>query len=213
MKVFTVTSTDDLENEPLARCVAGSYTTREQALDECVAYMVERLGMRNDLAWSMAHDENHPEAAKLFSERREDYRTVVRKGCQKKLKEFLRDELGGQGCYYVYDGYSSWHFDIDENDVEGQLWTTVTWGDSDTEDPEFTTPFPETFVSQEKAIENFYHYAVDLKKQYCDEGVSEGFKPWVYDSLHKNGKCQVDLGDGCCVSCVLYSTPAGGICK
>jgi hypothetical protein len=210
MKVFTVTSTDDLEMEPLARCVAGSYTTREQALDECVAYMVERLGMRSDLAWSMAHDENHPEAKRFFSERMEDGRTVIRRGCQRKLREFIRGELDGQGCYYAYDGSSSWHFDIDENGVEGQLWTTVTWGDSDCEDPEFTTPFPETFVSKEKAIENFYLYALDLKGQHGIE-VSDGFRPWVYDTLEQDGKCQVDLDDGCCVSCVLYSTPAGGI--
>lgn len=211
MTIYTVTSTDDLENEPLARCVAGSYTERGRALDECVDYIMERIDMRPELAWSMANDENHPEAEKFFSERRKDGVTVVRRGCAGELRAFLRDELGGQGCYYVYDGYSSWHFDVDENGLEGPLWTTVTWGDSDTEDPEFTTPFPETFASEDKAIENFYHYAVDLKKQYSDEGVSEGFKPWVYDSLRKNGKCQVDLGDGCCVSCVLYSTPAGGV--
>lgn len=210
MTIYTVTSTDDPEREPLSRCVAGSYTTREQALDECVKYIVERLDMRDDLAWSMAHDENHPEAAKLFSERRKDGRTVVRKGCQEKLSAFLRDELGGQGCYYVYDGSDSWHFDVDENGVEGQLWTTVTWGDSDCEDPEFTTPFPETFASEDKAIENFYRYALDLKKGYGVE-VSEGLRYWVYETLRKHGKCQVDLGDGCCVSCVLYSTPAGGV--
>ena len=98
----------------------------------------------------------------------------------------------------------------DENGLEGQLWTTVTWGDSDTEDPEFTTPFPEAFVSEDKAIENFFQYAVDLKKGYGVE-VSEGLRYWVYETLRKHGKCQVDLGDGCCVSCVLYSTPAGGV--
>ena len=211
MTIYTVTSTDDPEMEPLSHCVAGSYTTRGQALDECVAYIVERLGMRDDLAWSMAHDENHPEAKQFFSERRKDGRTVVRRGRLAKLKAFIRDELGGQYCYYVYDGYSSWHFDVDENGVEGQLWTTVTWGGSDTEDPEFTTPFPETFVSEDKAIENFYRYALDLRRQYCGGGVPDGFKSWVYDSLRKYGKCQVDLRDGCCVSCVLYSTPAGSV--
>ena len=211
MTIYTVTSTDDLEMEPLDRCVAGSYTTRGQALDECVKYILERIGLRDDLAYSMAHDENHPEAAEFFSERRKDGRTVVRKGCLARLKAFLRDELGGQGCYYVYDGMSSWHFDVDENDVEGPLWTTVTWGGSDTEDPEFTTPFPETFVSQEKAIENFYRYALDLRKQYCGGKVPDGFKQRVYDSLRNDGRCQVDLDDGCCVSCVLYSTPADGI--
>lgn len=210
MTVYTVTSTDDIEREPLAMCVAGSYTTRGQALDEGAQYVMERLQIRADLAWSMAHDQNHPEAAKFFSERRKDGCTAVRKGCLGKLREFIRDELGGQGCYYVYDGRDSWHFDVDEVDLEGQLWTTVTWGDSDTEDPEFTTPFPETFVSEDDAIRNFYHYALDLKKEYGVE-VSEGFKGFVYATLREDGRCQVDLGDGCSVSCVLYSTPAGGV--
>lgn len=209
MTIYTVTSTDDTDDGP-DHLVAGSYTSRGQALDECVEYILERLGFRNDLAWSMAHDENHPEAAKFFSERRKDYRTVVRRGCLAKLRAFIRDELGGQGCYYVFDGSSSWHFDVDESGLEGPLWTTVTWGGSDCEDPEFTTPFPETFVSEDEGIRNFYLYALDLKQQYGIE-VSEGFEACVHDMLHRNGKCQVDLGDRCSISCVLYSTPAGGV--
>ena len=212
MKIYTVTSTDDIEREPLSRCVAGSYTSRGLALDECVKYIVERLEIRGDLAQSMANDENHPEAKKFFSEYRKDGSTFVRirRGFLDKLKALIRDELGCQGCYYVYDGYRSWHFDIDENDVEGELWTTVTWGDSDTEDVEFATPFPEIFTSEDDAIRNFYLYALDLKKNYGSE-VSEGFKEFVYDMLRNDGRCQVDLCDGCSVSCVLYSTPAGGV--
>ena len=68
MTIYTVTSTDDLAMEPLARCVAGSYTERGRAIDGCVKYILERIGLRGDLAYSMAHDENHPEAAKFFSQ-------------------------------------------------------------------------------------------------------------------------------------------------
>ena len=157
----------------------------------------------------MANDENHPEAKKFFSERRNG-KYVIARGCVAKLMEFIKDELGGQGCYYVCDGASNWHFDVDENDVEGELWHTVTWGDSDCEDPEFTTPWPEAFMSEDKAIESFYRYALDLKR---DQGmpVSEGFRSFVYDTLRKRGKCQVDLTDGCCVSCVLYHDDAKNI--
>ena len=210
MTVYTVSSLDNKEYEQAECTVVGSYTTRGRALDECVDYVMERLETRDDLAWSMAHDENHPEAAKLFSESRRLGRHVVRRGCVGKLRAFLRDELGGSGCYYVYDGSDVWHFDVEEKDVEGDLWHTVTWGDSDCEDPEFTTPWPETFVSEEKAIANFYYYAVDLMQQRGDE-ISEGFKPFVYDSLRKDGKCQVDLDDGCSVSCVMYREDAKDI--
>ena len=116
--IYTVSSTDDLMREPLERCVIGSYRKRGAALDACADYIMERIGMRDDLAWSMAHDENHPEAKEFFSERRKNGATVVRRGCDRKLRELLRDELGGQSCYYVYDGSDSWHFDIDENDIE-----------------------------------------------------------------------------------------------
>lgn len=209
MTVYTVTSTDDLWSEPLDRCVTGSYTSRGRAIEECARYIFERFGLRDDFACSMANDENHPEAKEFFSRRR-DGKYVVARGCIAKLLEFIKDELGGQGCYYVYDGRNSWHFDVDENDVEGELWHTVTWGDSDCKDPEFTTPWPEAFTSEESAIESFYRYALDLKRQY-EEEVSEGFKPFVYESLRKQGRCQVDLTDGCCVSCVLYHDDAKNI--
>lgn len=209
MTVYTVTSLDDLARCAMDRCTVGSYTTRGKALDEAVGYLVGRLDLRDDLAYSMAHDENHPETAELFCEGRDGV-WKLRRDSKRKLKDYVREELGGQGCYYIYDGNNVWHLDIDENDVVGELWTTVTWGDSDCEDPEFTTPWPETFTSEEKAIESFYRYALDLKH---DRGtpVSEGFRSFVYESLRNEGKCQVDLSDGCCVSCVLYHTDAKNI--
>jgi hypothetical protein len=51
---------------------------------------------------------------------------------------------------------------------------------------------------------------VDLLKGQ-DVPVSEGFRSFVYDSLRKDGKCQVDLRDGSCVSCVLYHDDAKNI--
>lgn len=205
MKAYTVHSTDDLAMEPLDHCVVGTYTSRGRALDRCADYMMDRLKLRDDLAWSMAHDENHPEAGEFFSERAKDgsVRTVVKRGIARRLREFLRNELGAQSSYYVWDGEASWHFDVDENDVEGELWHTVTWGDSDCEDPEFTTPWPESFTSEEAAAECFYRYALDLRKQHGLE-VSKSFRSYVHDSLMCDGRCQVDLGDGRCVSCVLY---------
>lgn len=209
MKVWTVVSQDDTDNGS-DHLVAGSYTSRGRAIDECVKYIFERIALRSDFAYNMAHDENHPEAAKFFSERRKDCATVVKRGCAGKLRKFLRDELGGMGGYYVVYGTDSWNFDIDENDVEGELWHTVTWGSSDCEDPEFTTPFPETFTSEESAIANFCRYALDLKQKYGVEVPGE-LRSFVYDSLRKDGTCQVDLGDGCCVSCVLYHDDAKNV--
>lgn len=210
MTVYTVSSADDLMSEPLSTCVTGTYTTRGRAIDECVVYIMERLKIRQDFARSMLNDENHPEAGK-FLVKRKDGTVGVRKGCLNRLKEFVREELGGAGCYYVYDGGDcAWHFDVDENDVEGELWTTVTWGDSDNEDPDFTTPWPETFTSKDEAVRTFVDYAKDLMAgQEMD--IPDNFYAVVEQQLDEDGKCQVNLDDGCCVNCVLYHGDAKNI--
>lgn len=112
--IYTVSSTDDLRCEPIDRCVIGSYRTRGAALDACVDYIMERLGLRDDLAWSVAHDANHPSAASWMEETDEGWAVTGPVA----LRNDIRDELGGQCSYDVYDGEDEWHFDIDENDLE-----------------------------------------------------------------------------------------------
>ena len=215
MTVYTVSSCDEHPKFGDNRCTIGSYTTRGRALDECVAYIMERLRVRDDLAFCMANDENHPEAKEFFSGRSDHSDNWhVKRGKAKALREFLRDRLGGDGCYYACldagMGWISFHFDVDENDVVGELWTTVTWGDSDTEDPEFTTPWPESFTSQETAVKTFVDYVKDLYKSHCMKW-SDEFIRNVRKSLVDDGKVQVDLNDGCCVSCVLYHDDAKNV--
>ena len=205
MTVYTVSSTDDLMSEPLSTLVVGTYTTRGRALDECVAYIMERLGNRQDFAWSMMNDENHPEAGKFFIEHK-DGTVGVRKGCLGKLKEFIRDELGGTGCYYVYDGGDRvWHFDVDENDLCGDAWTLVTWGDCDHEDPEFTTPFPELFTDEEKAVANAVKYARDLMTQHgfrkADQERIVGYMRQAFTGV---GQARIDLDDGTAIHWVIH---------
>lgn len=215
MKVYTVSSYDDHPKFGTDRCTIGSFTTRGRALDECVDYIMERLRVRDDLAFCVANDENHPEAKEFFSgrsSRSDSWR--VKRGKAEALRAFLRDALGGDGCYYACVdagmGWISFDFDVDENDVEGELWHTVTWGDSDCEDPEFTTPYPEAFTSQETAVETFVGYVKDLYKSHCMKW-SDEFIRNVRKSLVEDGKVQVDLNDGCCVSCVLYHDDAKNI--
>ena len=215
MTIYTVSSYDDHPELGTDRCVAGSYTSRERALDECVGYIMQRLGHRSDLAYCMAHDCGHLEAAGFFSGRpgrRDSWH--MKRGRNRALSGFLRGELGRLGCYCSScdcgTGGLSFRFDIDENSVEGELWHTVTWGDSDCEEPEFTTPWTETFTSEEAAIYSFYCCALDLKRDH-EVPVSEGFRPFVYDSLRKDGKCRVCLSEGHSVSCVLYHDDAKNI--
>jgi hypothetical protein len=205
MTVWTVSSTDAKSHEGVERCVVGTYTSRGAAIDNCVDYIIERLNIREDLAWSMKNDTWNRDACKFFSESRKGSEIRIKHGCVNRLRAYIRDALGGQGCYIVFDGLSTWRFDVDETGVEGMMWTVVTWGDSDTEDPNFTTPAADSFTSEESAINSFYWYAVNLKK---DRGIpiSEGFKPFVFDTLKTDHKVQIDLDDGCCISCVIYPT-------
>lgn len=209
MKIYTVSSMDDHPKLGTNHCVIGSFTTWDRALDECAGYIMDRLRVRNDLAFCMANDANHTGMKEFFSgtdDRSDNWR--VKRGKSEALREFLRTVLKYNGCYYVHldagAGWFSFHFDVDENDVEGGLWHTVTWGDSDCEDPEFTTPWPEAFTSQETAIETFIGYVKDLYRSHCMKW-SDEFLRNIRKSLVNDGKVQVDLNDGSSVSCVMHS--------
>lgn len=209
MTGYIVQSIDNLSMKPIDNNIIGTFTTRGRALDECAEYIMERIRLRDDLAWSMAHDERHPEAARFFSERK-DGCTVVNRGCVNKLYEYIRDMLGRDGGYYVDDTSNSWYFEVAERDVVGELWHTVTWGDSDCEDPEFTTPYPEAFTSEETAVETFIDYVKDLYRDHCMKW-SDEFLRETRKALKEDGKVQVDLNDGTSVSCVLYHDDAKNI--
>ena len=210
MNIYTVSSDDDCDNG-VDHNVVGSYTTRGAALDACVEYIMWRLTMRDDLAYAMSRDENHPAAEQFFATNRTAWETHVRRGCKLKLMAYLRDVLGGDGCYYVCTpNGDSFHFNVDENELKGELWHTVTWGDSDCEDPEFTTPYPEAFTSEETAVQTFLDYVKDLYRQHHMKW-SDEFVRTVKASLKDDGKVQVDLNDGCSVSCVLYHDDAKNI--
>ena len=205
MTVYTVSSTDDLMSEPISTLVVGTYTTRGRAIDECVDYIMERLENRQEFAWAMLNDENHPDARK-FLLKRKDGTIGVRKGCLNKLKGFIRDELGGTGCYYVYDGCDRvWHFDVNENDICGDAWSLVTWGSSDVEDPDFTTPFPELFTDEDKAVANAVKYAKDLMDSHgYNASERDSIAKFVGEDLKANGQARFDLDDGAAVHWVLY---------
>lgn len=211
MTIWTVSAIDNEEKYGIVQHICGSYATRGLALDECVKWMLDRFDSLPCLAYAMANDEWHHGFLLdgLFGERK-DGKTVIERGCRHKLEEFLRDELGRQGVYRIYDGKNEYMFQVDENDVEGTIWQTVTWGDSDCEDPDFTTPWPEMFTSEETAVETFIDYVKDLYKSHCMKW-SDEFLRETRKSLKEDGKVQVDLNDGTSVSCVLYSGGAENV--
>lgn len=209
MKIWTVSAIDNEGRYGPVMQICGSYTTRGMALDECVKWIMKRFDSVPSLAYAMANDENHKFEEQFFREDK-DGRTLIRRGMCVKFVEWLRDELGGQGCYRVYDGLNEYCFNVDENDVEGTIWQTVTLGDGDTEDPESTTPWPEVFTSEETAVETFIGYVKNLYRSHHMKW-SDKFLRETRKSLKEDGNVQVDLNDGTSVICVLYSGGAENV--
>lgn len=109
-----IVSSLDVESIGYNFCVAGIYRTFDRAVEECVNYILERLDIRDDIMRSMANDENHKGAARFFDEITAD--GIIVKD-EAGLREYLRDELELQRCYYCYDGVSDYRFEIVENDL------------------------------------------------------------------------------------------------
>lgn len=209
MTIWTVSAIDNEANFRPVQHICGSYTTRGMALDKCVEWILERFGNLPGLAHAMANDKAiHGIPGSLFGERKGE--VVIAKGCRHKIEELLRDELGRQGFFGASDGENEYIFSVDENDVEGTIWQTVTWGDSDVDEPEFTTPLPEMFTSEEKAVEAFIDYVKDLYRSHHMMW-SDKFLRETEKSLKEDGKVQVDLNDGTSVSCVVYSGGANNV--
>ena len=117
--IYTVTSRNSIDQEFI---MVGSYTSRGQALDACVKYILRRMKFRKDLVWMMAHNRLHPEAAEFFTMERcpnavNASCTVLKQSKRKKFREYLRDVLGGNGYYYVQEMKDVFYFDVDENDL------------------------------------------------------------------------------------------------
>lgn len=208
MTVYTVSSTVEPPTTLMQKHhIVGSYVSRGDAIDAAVDYILERVERLHDVAYAMCYDYSHNMETLLI----EDESGLVSILDREALRRRLRDELGGQGCYHVA-GRSDriFRFDINENDVVGELWHTVTWGDSDCEDPEFTTPWPEMFTSKDTAIKTFVNYAKEMMASQEME-VPEDFYAVVEQQLDEDGKCQVDLDDGSSVSCVLYHDDAKNV--
>lgn len=113
-RIYTVTSTY-IQMEGLERLVVGSYRLLDNAVDECVDYIMGRLNTRSDIAYAFANDVNHAEAASWMAETDDGYAVTDPIA----LRQYIRDELDGSMCYYVFDGEDKFHFDIDENDLVG----------------------------------------------------------------------------------------------
>ena len=120
MEIWVVTSMDYLDKNIPEHRVVGAYLDRGQALDACAKYILERVHIRDDFAYSFVHDLNHEEVRQFFPDA-ESSRYEVKPEMKDKLMKYIHEELEEMGCYHIYDGDSVWHIDFDECDVMEEL--------------------------------------------------------------------------------------------
>jgi hypothetical protein len=140
--------------------VIGSYARRGDAIRELVDSMMHQLNSTPELREALLNDRNHGSSISKIVQLDDAIEDRISDKCEAALREYFRDELGGQGCYLIEAEGSNqdYRFDIDENDVEAkgglQLWTCITSGYDDVNhDPEWEQPFPEVFLEEEDALE------------------------------------------------------------
>ena len=80
-EIYTVSSVDIKADEPVETCTIKSFTSRKDAVKECVDYIIERCFLRPDIRYAIMHDFNHDQVLAIVS---------AKSGCDKKVieKEF-----------------------------------------------------------------------------------------------------------------------------
>lgn len=216
LTVYTVSSIDNKEDDPMESNTIGSYASRGRALRECADYILERMELRPDIRAAVYLDENNKLSDALAKEfegewverallgddndfswdENESYQDL-----KKFLFDYFVDELGGQSCYYVDavlkdDGHCIFNFDVTENDVEGTMdaWTCVTSGSSDNEDEQFEQAFPEVFLSEKDAVNCALEYLRNHLNGADDDYIKKVIKE-AKDDFKKFGKFCYHLND------------------
>jgi len=111
--IYTVMSLDTVQDEPVDPTVTGSWTDREEAINQCVDYIVERCYLRPDIRYALMHDENHPDMLEVVSAKSGAGKDLLKKSfaynlndgwempskVEEAVKEYLASHLG------IYMGY------------------------------------------------------------------------------------------------------------
>lgn len=119
--IWTVSSADNLPDEPIDTAIVGSWTDRNEAVAACADYIVERCALRTDIRYAILHDANHPLAAdavaakagwskeKLLREFRyhlpDDWEMPEDVG--KALKDYLVEAIGPSSGYDIETDFES----------------------------------------------------------------------------------------------------------
>lgn len=227
LTIYTVTMTEFSPDSGLGHITLGSYLLRGDAIRECANYIMERLELVPELRgifldWRSRDDIQNlainsgmtkDECNALFCDNKICGMPIPDK-FRDKLRTYLIDMIGQDGCYYIGDANKEQPFyrlDVDENDIECceglQLWTCIRSGrDDEDHDPEFENAFPEVFLSEDGAVK----CAIDDLKGFLDGYSSEEARIIVSEAkerLSENGHFEFDPNDTHTVYWDIWSTP------
>ena len=71
-------SIDMPDGEDIEVCVTSSERSRQEAVDSCAEYIIERLDLRPDIRYALMHDENHPNLAEELGQKTGESATYLR---------------------------------------------------------------------------------------------------------------------------------------
>lgn len=196
MTIYTVTYLVSVEGMVSMDAVVGSYISRGDAIDACVNKIVEMFGENDQFMLDFSHDENHEEVNGMFGE--------VDDVLNERIVKYIRDEVGGEGGYYVSCINNLYHFDVEESELKGQLFNLVMWRDIDCElMPELPMPRPELFLTKESAVKGFVEYAA-IAFKYAGVDIPEDIRETVSADIDRNWACSICVNDSLTVNCALY---------
>lgn len=132
---WTVSSADNLPDEPIDTAIVGSWTDRNEAVAACADYIVDRCALRTDIRYAILHDANHPLAADAVAAKagwskekllqafrcrlQDDFEMPEDVG--KALKDYLVEAIGPSSGYDIETDFESdvgttqWLFEVVNN--------------------------------------------------------------------------------------------------
>lgn len=140
MKIWTIVLTRDKKYSQVETSVIGSYSCLCRSKHELASHIAARAAESSEFSFALWNDENHSELKDhiLGNEKllkvvdtiwimsffdRCNNRCAMPPVLKTALMEYVKGELTGSGCYYIYISPNgedeSYHFDIIENKLEG----------------------------------------------------------------------------------------------
>lgn len=200
MKIYTVSHA---EQSPLDHKVDAAFPTRKAAVAYALRLMLERLDYCDAFrsALVMVPEIRMKTGADAKNLRRDS------------VLEWIRSMLGSVGRIDVKDNSTGRRFSysVTETNLTGPMWVTITKGDGDTEDLEFTTPWPDMYASEKTAVADAAGYISDMREESGAPRLEGDALSYFETTLRSKGGYTADLPDGRSVSVVLYKTDFGNV--